>query len=122
MGVREQPIDGAESTTEQPASARPLTETTGFQRNLLLSIASLEGTNPNGVEIKRTLEQHYDEDLNEGRLYQNLRELLTTGHVEKLPLDGRTNAYYLTDQGRERLLAHRQWADDCLTDEARAEE
>ncbi len=93
---------------------RPLAGMTGFKRDLLLTVARLSGTNPYGKVIKQELEDHYGEPINHGRLYQNLDELVGNGLVEKLPLDGRTNVYRLTNRAETQLRAHRQWEDECL--------
>lgn len=95
-------------------SPQPLAGMTGFKRDLLLTVARLSGTNPYGKVIKQELEDHYGEPINHGRLYQNLEELVEADLVTKLPLDGRTNAYRLTDGAESQLRAHRRWEDECL--------
>ena len=103
-----------EQANEDPPDSEPLTGLTGFERNLLFAITRLDGTNPHGVAIKEELERHYDEEINRGRLYMNLRRLEEDGHVESVPLDGRTNVYRVTDRTRELLAAHREWERECL--------
>lgn len=94
--------------------ARRLTELTGFQRDLLFAVTRTETQPATGVAIKDELEGYYDEEINHGRFYQNLRELIGCDLVEKQPVDGRTNAHWLTDAARERLEAHHRWEADCL--------
>lgn len=79
----------------------------GFQRDMLESIAALEKENeePYGLAIKHDLERDYG-DVNHGRLYPNLDELVEYGFVDKNRLDKRTNEYALTDAAR-RMLEHR---------------
>lgn len=80
---------------------------TGFQRDLLVVIAGLE--EPNGLEIKAEIEEYYESPINHGRLYPNLDSLVTAELVEKSQQDERTNAYRLTDDGRELLDERREW-------------
>ncbi|WP_227380678.1 helix-turn-helix transcriptional regulator [Haladaptatus halobius] len=87
---------------------------TGFQRDLLLTVALLSGTNPSGKDIMHELESEYGEAVNHGRLYQNLGELVDSGFIRKLPLDGRTNVYRLTERANTQLHDHYIWAEKCL--------
>ena len=106
-----------EQHEENRPDPEPLAGRTGFERDLLFTVARLEGTNPAGVAIGDELEDHYCEEINQGRLYQNLRSLVDEGCVRTLPLDGRTKAYRLADRVRERLVAHHDWERECLTDD-----
>jgi DNA-binding PadR family transcriptional regulator len=116
MSTNDQLRDGASPTNEPPTPA-PLTGLTGFERDLLFVVARLSGSNPCGVEVQETIERYYDEDINQGRLYQNLRDLVDCGLVQTVPIDGRSKAYRLTDRASERLVAHRDWETKCLDDE-----
>lgn len=80
---------------------------TGFQRDLLTVIAGLE--DPNGLEIKSEMEHYYESTINHGRLYPNLDTLVERDLVVKTKQDERTNAYQLTDTGRELLETRRDW-------------
>jgi DNA-binding PadR family transcriptional regulator len=80
---------------------------TGFQRDLLVVTAGLE--EPNGLDIKEELERYYESDINHGRLYPNLDELVDKGLVEKGQQDERTNAYEVTARGDRELRARREW-------------
>lgn len=97
------------SVIDRPTGPQPLAGLTGFQRDVLFVVANLEGQGPNGKTIKHELDDYYAETVSNGRLYQNLRELTDDGFVERYPIDGRTNAYQLTDPGCERLEAHSEW-------------
>ena len=99
-----------------PNEPRPLSELTGFQRDVLFVLARLSGTNPNGVAVKKELRRCYDGAINHGRLYQNLRELVDEGLVEKRPVDGRTNAYRLSRSARECIETHTVWETDCIAE------
>ena len=80
---------------------------TGFQRDLLIVIAGLE--EPHGLAIKEELEDYYESDVNHGRLYPNLDELVSKGLVEKGQKDRRTNVYRLTARGDRELSARQNW-------------
>ncbi|WP_135852243.1 helix-turn-helix transcriptional regulator [Halorussus salinus] len=95
----------------------PLAGLIGFERDLLFTVARLEGSNPHGVAVREELEAHYGEEINQGRLYQNLRGLVDADRVHTLPLDGRTKVYRLTDRTREELAAHLDWQRECLADD-----
>lgn len=74
---------------------------TAFQRDLLNMIAGLG--HPNGLEVNERVKDHYQNEINHGRLYPNLETLLDEGHVEKGELDQRTNFYELTERGQETI-------------------
>lgn len=93
---------------------QPLVELTGFQRDVLCIVTELEGQRPHGKTIKHELGDYHAGTISNGRLYQNLRELTDEGFIERYPIDGRTNAYRLTDPGRKRLEAHSEWITDRL--------
>lgn len=80
---------------------------TGFQRDCLYVIAGSSG--PKGLAIKETLDEYYGSEINHGRLYPNLDELVEKGLVEKGAIDDRTNSYTLTDRGERELQARREW-------------
>nr|WP_255194549.1 PadR family transcriptional regulator [Natronobeatus ordinarius] len=74
---------------------------TGFQRDCLEAILHLENADETtyGLAISRELEDQYG-DVNHGRLYPNLDELVDVGFVELGQVDRRTNSYTLTSSGR----------------------
>ena len=80
---------------------------TGFQRDLLVVIAGLD--DPHGLAIKEELEEYYESEVNHGRLYPNLDELVGKGLVEKGEKDRRTNIYHLTQRGKRELDARQDW-------------
>jgi len=76
----------------------------GFQRDLLLVAAEVEGEElPIGMTLKRRLENRYSGPINTGRLYTNLGDLEEAGLINTEEVDGRTNAYYVTERGYELL-------------------
>lgn len=79
-----------------------------FQRDILLVLLRLEDSDEDsyGLAIKRRLESRYDSDVNHGRLYPNLDELIENDLIERGQIDKRTNRYTATDAGRELLRAH----------------
>lgn len=89
-------------------------ELTRFKYDLL---AVLAGGEYYGLRIKRILEDHYGSEVNHGRLYPNLDELVELGLVEKSKLDKRTNNYALTQKGEQTLRAHHEWRESYLSSE-----
>ncbi|RDZ61406.1 PadR family transcriptional regulator [Haloferax sp. Atlit-12N] len=92
---------------------------TAFQNNILVILAEEPMY---GLAIKRELETYYGEDVNHGRLYPNLDDLVERGFVKKSELDKRTNQYELTDDGLQVVFGHLDWAfSKLVTDDERAE-
>lgn len=55
------------------------------------------------------LEDYYGNEVNHGRLYPNLDELVERDLIAKSELDKRTNEYEFTDDGYELLLGQLNW-------------
>jgi DNA-binding PadR family transcriptional regulator len=107
----------AQTTAPDPGIARDLT---AFQQNILTILAEDARY---GLAIKRELETYYGSEVNHGRLYPNLDDLVEMGLVEKSELDKRTNEYALTDDGLEAVLDQLSWTFAMVaTDEERAEQ
>jgi PadR family transcriptional regulator PadR len=87
---------------------------TGFQRDLLVVIAGLDG--PKGLAVKEEMDDYYDEEINHGRLYPNLDTLVDKGLVSKGSIDDRTNSYSLTRRGEREIEDRRSWEDQYLDD------
>jgi DNA-binding PadR family transcriptional regulator len=105
----------AQSVTVEPGIA---SELTAFQQNILVILAEEARY---GLAIKRELESYYDSEVNHGRLYPNLDDLVEMGLVEKSELDKRTNEYALTDEGYEAVLDQLSWEfSKIVTDDDRA--
>lgn len=83
---------------------------TAFQRDALYAIGGRD--EPHGLAIKADLEEYYEGEINHGRLYPNLDDLVNKGLVEKGHQDKRTNFYRLTERGRRELQARREWEND----------
>lgn len=79
----------------------------GFQRDCLYVIGGLE--DPSGTSIKDELDGYYETEVQHGRLYPNLDELVQAGLVAKGKKDDRTNEYLLTEQGIQLLEERREW-------------
>lgn len=79
----------------------------GFARDVLVAAAEVGDTaeTPYGLAIKRNLESKYGHEINHGRLYPNLNDLVEAGFVEKSKVDDRTNAYAVTGEGHVLLQA-----------------
>ncbi|WP_255197308.1 PadR family transcriptional regulator [Halorarius litoreus] len=92
----------------KPISGTPgiASELTAFQQNILTILAEEARY---GLAIKRELEEYYGSEVNHGRLYPNLDDLVEMGLVEKSELDKRTNQYALTDDGEAVLLSQFRW-------------
>jgi len=107
----------AQTKTDTPGIA---SELTAFQQNILVILAEEPRY---GLAIKRELETYYDDEVNHGRLYPNLDDLVELDLVEKSELDKRTNQYGLTEEGKEAVLDQLSWVfGKFVTEESRAEE
>lgn len=102
----------------QNASSTEVRGLTAFQQNIL---AVLSSEPMYGLAVKRELEDYYDQEVNHGRLYPNLDDLVEMELVAKSELDKRTNQYELTDRGREAVEDHIDWTlSKFVTNEDRA--
>ena len=107
----------AQSVQSSPGVAKDLT---AFQQNILVILAEEPRY---GLAIKRELEAYYDDEVNHGRLYPNLDDLVEMELVEKSELDKRTNQYALTETGKEAVLDQLGWVfSKFVTDDERAGE
>jgi DNA-binding PadR family transcriptional regulator len=107
----------AQTVSETPGIARELT---AFQQNILTILAEEPRY---GLAIKRELESYYDSEVNHGRLYPNLDDLVEMNLVEKSELDKRTNEYSLTEEGYEAVLDQLGWMfDKMVTEQSRADD
>jgi PadR family transcriptional regulator PadR len=86
---------------------RYMYDLTGFQRDILYIIAGDE--QPHGLAIKDDLNDYYDQDIQQGRLYPNLDTLVENGLVAKGTIDQRTNSYELTRRGHRKIEARDEW-------------
>ena len=115
-GTHEQSSTDTDQNTDEP--------TTLFKQQILFVIAGFEtGRYRNetysndvahGLAVKSALEEKRKEEVNHGRLYPNLDELIDAGLIEKSELDKRTNRYELTDASWQYLHDEVQWAIGCL--------
>lgn len=87
---------------------------TAFQRDLLYTISSF--SEPHGMKLKRSLQDHYDGTISNARLYDNLGELIERGLVRKGKLNDRANTYQITRQGLQVLRRRRQWENRNVPD------
>ena len=107
----------AQSLETSPGIAKELT---AFQQNILVILAEEPRY---GLAIKRELESYYSDEVNHGRLYPNLDDLVELGLVEKSELDKRTNQYELTEDGKTAVLDQLGWEfSKFVTDGERAGE
>lgn len=96
-------MSNSQAVAQEGVVARELT---AFQFNILV-ILSYEPMY--GLAIKRELEAYYHDEVNHGRLYPNLDELVSDGLISKSELDKRTNEYALTEAGYDAVLQQLQW-------------
>ena len=101
-----------DQNTEPLPPSEIFADLTGFQRDILVLLASMES--PKGLEIKERLEEYYSEEINHGRLYPNLNTLCEEGFAEKNSADERSNAYELTPSGVACLKGRRAWEDELF--------
>ena len=91
---------------------------TSLQMHLLATVSNAD--KPHGLGIKNTLQEEYNHhigeegdevpiEINHGRIYPNLDELVEMGLLEKGDLDKRTNYYSLTDVGSQLLNDYSDW-------------
>ena len=78
-----------------------------FQRDTLYAVGKLQ--DPHGLAIKQQLEAYYNSEVNHGRLYPNLDQLVERGLIDKGQKNDRTNEYQLTDRAREMIRNRREW-------------
>lgn len=103
-----------------PGTQQTAHDLTAFQHNILVILAEEPMY---GLAIKRELESYYGTEVNHGRLYPNLDDLVERGLVEKSELDKRTNQYELTDDGYGTVLGQLNWVfSKLVTNEDRAED
>ena len=93
----------AQTVVENGGVVRDLT---AFQQNILVILAEEPMY---GLAIKSQLETYYGTEVNHGRLYPNLDDLVEMGLVGKSELDKRTNQYELTEDGHAALLDQFDW-------------
>ena len=90
----------------QPETRTDVRDLTAFQKNILTVLGEEARY---GLAIKRELEDYYGQEVNHGRLYPNLDDLVNKGLVEKSELDKRTNEYALTDDGFDAVVDDLEW-------------
>ncbi|WP_267642358.1 PadR family transcriptional regulator [Haloarchaeobius amylolyticus] len=91
------------------------TDLTGFQHNLLVVLTKMD--EPSGRELKKEIEESLDCTLPHGRLYRNLDTLVEKGLVEKGCIDGRTNFYEISEDGKEAIRERYQWEREHIAPE-----
>ena len=84
-----------------------LADLTAFQRDILRILDRED--HRKGTAIRAGLEAYYGVDVNHGRLYPNLDQLVEKGLMDKSERNRRTNDYALTDTAREALAVHDAW-------------
>lgn len=82
-----------------------LGDVSAFQRDLLTAIGRLEQDDetPTTRGMIEILDPYYSESITRGRLSRNLDDLSRREMIDVEPVDGRTNAYFLTETGESML-------------------
>ena len=110
-------MSDAQALAEEGIVARDLT---AFQFNILITLTREPMY---GLAIKRDLEAYYGDEVNHGRLYPNLDELVDAGLITKSELDKRTNQYALSDAGYDAVVGQLEWVfSNFVTSADRADE
>jgi hypothetical protein len=106
---------GSERTITRDESARAFVRLSTFKQLIVYAVAQNGGTPdakpemcPYGLAVKDQLEAWLDEDVNHGRLYPNIDELVDYGYVEKHELDKRTNGLRLTEAGVDAIVEYKR--------------
>jgi len=97
----------ARTDGDEPPNQK-LADLSKFQLRILAVLAA-DGGAPKGLAIKERLKEYYDAEVNHGQLYPNLDDLVNAGLVEKGTKDRRTNAYGISDTGRDALQTEVAW-------------
>lgn len=93
----------------------PLGDLSGMQRDVLYVIAGIDdGTVQTGVVIREMLEESHPESVSHGGFYHNLRSLTEEEYLDRVPLDGRTNTYRLSEKALRALEERHEWASGRL--------
>lgn len=109
-------MSNAQASEQDGIVARDLT---AFQYNILV-VLSKEPMY--GLAIKAELEAYYLGEVNHGRLYPNLDDLVEQGLVSKSELDKRTNQYALTDAGYDAVFQQLEWVASYVSSGDRGED
>ena len=110
---------GAMSEAQAAPDRSIARDLTAFQQNILVILSDEPMY---GLAIKRQLEEYYDSEVNHGRLYPNLDDLVELDLVAKSELDKRTNQYELTDAGYDAVVDKLDWTfSKFVTDGDRAD-
>jgi len=70
----------------------------GSKRDLLVEIYQMD--QPSGQDIRHRMKAEHDEDVDHGRLYPNLDDLVDYGLIDKGEQNLRSNYYQITNDGR----------------------
>lgn len=105
--------DTDEPPNRTPSPKAVFHDLTGFQRDVLTVLASLDA--PSGAEIYDPLTDYYTDTLEPSRLYPALDKLSDKGLITVSEKDARTNTYELTHHGNRVLAAGRSFHDDMLS-------
>lgn len=83
----------------------------GLRRDVCIAVAALD--RPTGNDVKRALEDHYDEAVDAATFRGALSDLVRDGYLER-EQDGVHDRFTLTDVGERTLRDHASWLEDAL--------
>ncbi|MFC6906783.1 PadR family transcriptional regulator [Halalkalicoccus tibetensis] len=110
----------SETQSISDGEGRTACDLTAFQQSILTVLSE---NSRYGLAIKSELEEYYGNEVNHGRLYPNLDELVERDLIAKSKRDKRTNEYELTNDGYELLLGELNWEfSKVVTGEERADD
>lgn len=91
---------------------RTATDIVSMRLAILYTLADLERAN--GMKITSAVEDYADSDLGKDRVYPVLYDLRDDGLISQGKRNPTRGQFWLTDEGRERVEAHHEWASECL--------
>lgn len=80
---------------------------TAFQRDILVVVFKHKSSP--GPVIRDEIENFYEAELNPGRLYPSLNELVNKGLILKRDTDARENIYTVTSRGEREIEDYIKW-------------
>jgi DNA-binding PadR family transcriptional regulator len=89
----------------------------GLRRDVCVVVAARD--DPTGQEVKRVLEERYDDRVRPKQFYGALDALVEAGHLSRTA-DGLTDRFALTEAGEAALAAHYGWVCETLPPAMRA--
>lgn len=74
----------------------------------------LDAGKPSGQEVNSIINEEYKNEVNHGRLYPNLDDLVEMGLIIKGDKDDRTNYYQITQKGKDKIVKRHHWTNERI--------